>query len=243
MTTLAWLPDKKYYEYIFHKHYNPGVEWQNWNPWDQWNYPDGDLVRWEQVIARQISYIKNQRVLDVGCFLGHMSLFCLHNGAKHVTGTDVRDESLVLAQELTQIAGYSNCDFKNTNVNDPQFQELCSNHDTVLLAGVLPILTNHFEVLRTIANSRAQTLIIDSPIVSNSLTPTIDWRIESTQVKYSGYDSNNTAMFVGTPNHRWLEQALVHLGFNLVYNNIFEFVNDPEGTLNKHCVIVGKKLI
>jgi hypothetical protein len=44
MTTPAWLPDKRYYEYLNHKIRTPGVEWDTWRPWDEWTYPDEVIV-------------------------------------------------------------------------------------------------------------------------------------------------------------------------------------------------------
>lgn len=230
MTTPAWLPDKRYYEYLNHKIRNPGVEWETWRPWDEWTYPDEVIVWLSHVIEKQIPYIQNRRVLDTGCAQGFLSLFCLHNNASYVTGMDVRANPLAIAREVTQLAGYSNCDFKVGDIQGPEFRDLCDDHDTVLIAGTLPYLTDHYAVLRTIAESTAQTVVINactSPVGKNS-RPVVEWTLEpTTQIEEADYNQvyhpTRTELFIGQPNHTWTEQALRSLGFKITYNEIWQF--------------------
>ena len=51
---MDWLPDKKYYEYAYHKFFNPEVEYANWEPWDEWDYPERDVLRFGQIIKNSI---------------------------------------------------------------------------------------------------------------------------------------------------------------------------------------------
>jgi SAM-dependent methyltransferase len=228
MTTPTWLPDKRYYEYINHKLRNPGVEWDAWRPWDEWTYPDEVIIWLTHLIEKQIPHIKNRRVLDAGCAQGFVSLFCLHNDASHVTGIDLRDIPLELAREVTQLAGYSNCEFKVGDIQGTEFRELCNNHDTVLISSTLQYLTDHYSVLRTIAESNAQTVILNSitsPINAYS-QPVVEWRLESTtqieQANYTQpYHPTRTELFLGIPNQKWTEQALLSLGFKISYSKIY----------------------
>ena len=245
MTTPTWLPDKKYYEYIHHKFFNLNldVKWETWKPWDEWTYPDSDIIWLSHVIGNQIPYLKNQRVLDVGCSLGFISLFCLHNGASYVTGIDVRDELLDLAREVNGLAGYSNHEFKNINVTQhQQILDLCNKHDTVMLAGILPVITDHYGLLRVIAESTARTVIIDSgnTNIFGNTYPVVEWRELSTTHFRGPYQNTSPKLFVGTPNQKWIERALIDLKFKIVYNKIFNFIEE-DGTINSHCVLVGIK--
>ena len=240
-----WLPDKKYYEYAYHKFFNPEVNYANWTPWDEWNYPERDLLRFDHIIRQQVAHIQNKTVLDVACHLGYLSLFCLHNGAKQVTGTNVRDKELSIAKEISQLAGYTNCEFLNSNIyNLEKFYKLCNAHETVLLSGILYHVNNHYQLLKTIADSSAQTLILESSIqhaIDLAEYPIINWRMENTDISTSGFEDDQSITFVGIPNHKWIEQALRQLGFKLTYNEIIEY-NDPSGRRTKRCILVGQKV-
>jgi ubiquinone/menaquinone biosynthesis C-methylase UbiE len=241
----TWLPDKKYYEYAYHKFFNPEVNYANWTPWDEWNYPERDLLRFDHIIRQQVAHIQNKTVLDVACHLGYLSLFCLHNGAKQVTGTNVRDKELSIAKEISQLAGYTNCEFLNSNIyNLEEFYKLCNAHETVLLSGILYHVNNHYQLLKTIADSSAQTLILESSIqhaIDLAEYPIINWRMENTDISTSGFEDDQSITFVGIPNHKWIEQALRQLGFKLTYNEIIEY-NDPSGRRTKRCILVGQKV-
>jgi 2-polyprenyl-3-methyl-5-hydroxy-6-metoxy-1,4-benzoquinol methylase len=248
MTTVnqkpVWLPDKKYYEYSYHKFFNPEVEYDFWTPWDQWNYPTRDLLRFDHIIGQQLEHIQDKRVLDIACHLGYLSLFCLHNGASYVTGTNIRDRELSIAREVVGLAGYKNVEFKNSNIyNIEEFDKLCNSHDTVLLSGILYHINNHYQILKTIADSSAQTIIIES-MLNDSINigdnPIINWKFEDVAVSTLGFEDNQQKTFVGVPNHKWIEKALLQLGFNIIYNEIFEFTV-ANGTLSRRCVIVGQK--
>lgn len=243
MTTYTWLPDKKYYEYVHHKFFTPGVEWSTWSPWTEWDYPAGDILRLSHMFEHQLPYLSNKRVLDAGCFVGSLSLFSLHNNATFVTGIDVKDRPLELAREVTRLAGYTNCEFKRVDIRQQEFRTLCDSHDTIILGGVLPLLTDHYGLLRGIAESTAQTVIIDSTtsFISGNSVPVIDWVLFPTTTIDGAYHTSRTELFVGQPNQKWIEMALLDLGFKIVYNRIYEF-NENDGTLNSHCILVGTKL-
>ena len=242
--TPPWLPDKKFYEYSYHKFFNPDVEYNSWHPWDQWNYPDRDLLRFNHIIGQQIGHFQRKRVLDVGCHLGYLSLFCLHNNASYVTGTNIRNKELLIAKEITTLAGYSNCEFLNSNIyNFDDLTKLCNSHDTVLLSGILYHINNNYQVLKLISDSTAQTLILESDL-KNSIdignSPIVNWKVEDTTNSIFGFEDGRSSTFVGIPNLKWIEQVLVQLGFKITYNEVFEY-NDSNGLKSKRCVLVGQK--
>jgi 2-polyprenyl-3-methyl-5-hydroxy-6-metoxy-1,4-benzoquinol methylase len=241
----SWLPNKKYYEYAYHKFFNPEISYIDWTPWDEWTYPDRDLLRFDHIIGKQIAHIQNKRVLDVACHLGYLSLFCLHNRAAYVTGTNIRDRELSIATEVAQLAGYNNYEFVNSNIyNLDEFYKLCNTHDTVLLSGILYHINNHYQLLKTIADSSAQTLILESSIenaIDIAEYPIVNWKLENTDISTSGFEDNQSTTFVGIPNHKWIEQTLKQLAFKITYNEIIEYSN-PMGRRVKRCILIGQKI-
>lgn len=244
MNNLSWLPDKKYYEYAYHKFFNPEVNYTDWKPWDEWSYPDRDLLRFGHIVKQQLPHIKDKRVLDLACHLGYISLFCLHNNAEFVTGTNVRDRELGIANEICSLAGYSNFNFVNSDIYDlDELSTLCNNHDTIMLCGIIYHVNNHYQLLKTIANSSASCVIIDS-LLDNSIEsgtlPIISWQHELTNISVNAFENNKSSSFVGIPNHKWFEKALVDLNFKIVYNDIFTYM-DTRGQFSKRCVITAIK--
>jgi hypothetical protein len=244
MTLPTWVPDKRYYEYSYHKFFNPEVSYDSWVSWDEWDYPKKDLVRFQHIIADQIGHIRNKRVLDVACHLGYLSLFCLHNNASYVTGTNVRDRELGIASEVAKLAGYNNFQFVNSNIyHTEEFSKLCNSHDTILLSGIIYHINNHYQVLKTIADSCARTVIIETDLhkaINLGSNPIINWIVEETGYSSEGFEENQSTTFVGIPNRQWIEQALLQLNFKILYNKKFEFI-DNNGLSRYRCVIVGQK--
>lgn len=241
---INWLPDKKFYEYAYHKFFTPGVEYDSWQPWDQWTYPNRDILRFEHIIKNQLQYIQNQRVLDIACHLGYITLFCLHNHANYVTGTNVRERELDIANEICNLAGYNNFKFLNSDIyNLSEFKNLCDSHDTVILSGIMYHVHNHYALLQTIADSSAKHIIIESQLDGNDADPTksyIRWYHEKSQSSVNGIFRNKENSFVGIPNQKWFEEALVDLNFTIVYNETIEYIKDS-GIPTKRCVITAKR--
>ena len=241
---ISWLPDKKYYEYAYHKFFNPDTEYLNWQPWDQWTYPDRDLLRFKHIIHDQLPYIQDKKVLDVACHLGYLSLFCLHNNVSYVTGTNVRDRELFIASEICTLAGYDNFKFLNSDLyNLEEFKTLCNSHDTVILSGIMYHINNHYELLQTIADSSAQHIIIESQLDHDDpdpLKPYMRWRHENTQSSVNGKFRDKDNCFVGIPNRKWFEEALVDLNFKIVYNEVIEYAK-PDNTFTTRCIITAER--
>jgi SAM-dependent methyltransferase len=239
-----WLPDKKFYEYAYHKYFTPEVEYNTWEPWSEWDYPERDIMRFEQIIKNQTEYIQNKRVLDIGCHLGYISLFCLHNRATSVTGTNVRERELSISREICELAGYSNFDFIHSDIyNINEFKNLCNQNDTVIISGVMYHINHHYSVLQTLADSSAKYVIIESQLdgVDNDTDiPYMRWQYEDALDSGNGLHRNNLKSFVGTPNRRWFEDALADLNFKILYNSTIDYIT-PSGRPTKRCIITATK--
>jgi len=241
---IKWLPNKKYYEYAYHKFFNPEVTYDKWQPWDQWTYPDADVLRFDHIINQQLSHITNRRVLDIACNLGYISLFCLHNNAEFVTGTNVRNRELSIADEICTLAGYSNYKFINSCIyNLNELLDLCNTHDTVVLSGIIYHINHHYQLLKTIADSSASCIIIETQFdnaIDIGTTPIISWSRENTQISSNGFEPGKDTTFIGTPNRRWVEQALIDLNFKISYNKTIEY-SKVEGRFTQRGILTAIK--
>lgn len=245
---IDWLPNKKYYEYAYHKFFNPSVKYEEWQPWDQWDYPDRDIERFGAIIKDNKKFISNKTILDIGCHLGYLSLFCLHNNAKHVIGTNVRDNELEIANEICHNAGYTSYEFKYQDLyNLKELKNLCDTVDTVILSGVLYHVHNHYDLLECIFSSSAENVIIEtnlSPLEmgENAKHPCIFWNFEESSEPTAGWYKNKEKIFTGCPNSRWIKDIFNHFGIDIEYFNKIEYTNDKE-KLRKRLIITGTKNI
>jgi len=104
-------------------------------------------------------------------------------------------------------------------------------------------VNNHYEVLQTVANSRAQTLILESDLsnaIDLGMTAIVHWYSEPTAESTNGYKKNKSSTFIGAPNQRWIERALQSLDFKITYNQIMEF-SMPNGIYARRCTMVAQK--
>jgi SAM-dependent methyltransferase len=216
-------PDKKYYEFAWHMFFSnkfDGLqqEWENWLPWDIWDWPVYDLNRYKTIISNNRSIINDRNVLDIGCSLGYLSLISLHYGCKNVTGIDARQDKLALADFISRQAGYKNFTFKRVDLHSPEFIEVSKNIDTVILPAVLHHVPNHYGILSKITSSDASHLILDnaeSEKFYRDPTPQIDWTTEHTDDHMNAYSPYKKSAMVGIPNQAWINLAMEDLGWKL----------------------------
>tara|TARA_R110000765_G_scaffold408635_1_gene506470 strand:+ start:337 stop:1098 length:762 start_codon:yes stop_codon:yes gene_type:complete len=246
--TNSWLPDKKYYEFAYHKFFNPEVEYTSWEPWDAWDYPERDILRFGCIIKDQIPFIQNKKVLDLACHLGYLSLFCLHNNASFVTGTNVRQRELNIADEVCALAGYSNYDFLFSDLYDKNaLENLVTQHDTIILSGVFYHINNHYDLLKTICK-QGKTVIIETCLslfekhnsTQNIKVPSMVWELEDTTGSCNAYEENKSQSFVGYPNELWVKQALETLNMTVEYSKNIKFTT-PSGNEKQRLIICATR--
>lgn len=241
---LAWLPDKKFYEYAYHKFFseNP-INYESWKPWDEWTYPARDILRFSHIIQKQLQYITNKKVLDVACHLGYISLFCLHNGCSFVTGTNVREKELAIGREIIDIAGYKNYRLIFSDLNNlDEFSKLCSEHETVIFSGIIYHIQNHYEILKKVYESSARTMIIEGLQPSNFVDnlPVIYWKKENTLESTNAFDANKKSCFIGIPTQEWVINAAIDIGWNIVYNETIEYLKPDNIPVNRYIITINK---
>lgn len=227
---------------MYHKFYNPEVVYDQWQPWDQWSYPERDILRFEHIIKNQRQHITGKRVLDVGCHLGYLSLFCCHNHASFVTGINVRDRELNIGRQVISYAGYDNFDLINSDLTDTKsFHDLCDQHDTIMLCGVIYHINDHYGILNRIYKSGASTLIVEGlqPRQVND-DPVIFWQHEKTDVPVNAFVNGTTCAFVGAPTSCWVKEAAKVIGWSVVYDSMIEYIKE-DGSLRKRYIVTLQK--
>jgi len=225
------LPDKKFYEFVYHKYFNPKVQYHSWQPWDQWNYPVQDAVRFKHVLLNNRHCVQGHSVVDFGCHLGYMSMIASYLGASQVTGTNVRVRELDLSRELCNLAGCHNVSFVLSNVTDcAAVTNLCNNHDTVLFSGLIYHLNNQIEILQAITNSSAQTVIIDNlehVSIKDSTDPLMILATDDCTSSEHAYTEHvSQTMIVGYPNQSWIDHTMKYLGWQQTQGTQYQMVQN-----------------
>jgi len=225
---LSSLPDKRHYEFIFHKYYSKNTEltFDKFQDWTTWSYPIEDLIRFKQVILDNQEFITGKKIVDLACFTGYYSLFCLHLGASFVTATDVRQDSVALANELLTSANYTNSSTRCVDLHSyNDVIDVCSNQDTVLLTGVLYHIHDHIQVLESITKTQPTTIIIDTVIpkrILNINDPLISWRVETTDESIMGYYNHQSSVIVGAPNSAWLDLTMSFFSYKKIKQSMYK---------------------
>jgi SAM-dependent methyltransferase len=246
LMTVDFLPDPSITSYGYAKLSDPTLTWENYDKFKK-IYNEDDLLRFRSIIFDNKKLIENKKVLEIGCHLGYLSLYCLHNGAAYVKGTNVRDRELNIAKELCSIAGYNNYEFIHSNLyNLQELKDLCDWADTILLSGVLYHVNNHVQLMQTIASSAAYNIIIESAIINDAnMMPATYWRLENSAESSQGMelDEKIKNIVVGIPNRSFIERSLEFGGYKIIYNKQFDFVPEDEGKVRITAVLSGQKNI
>lgn len=228
------LPDKKFYEFMYHAWFSNNLEnvadfYSTWKPWDEWDYPIDDLIRFKKLIIDNESHIKDKNVFDIGSHLGYMTLFCLNLKCKHVVGLEPRENKLELSNFVCREAGYKNFNFVQGSTHEEKFMHHAGQVDTVILSALIYHVADHFNLLEKITNSPAECLIIENKEKNNiafDTRPQVYWEIEdSEQGKEVGaWRFDKKELLVGTPNQPFLNSIMFELGWKLEKNEYF-YVN------------------
>ena len=231
------LPDKKYYEFAYYmyyqnKHLNLETEYNKWQSWDEWDYPVYDLFRFNLIVLQNKKHFSNKNILDLGSNLGYFSLFSLYSGCKNVKGIDVRSSKLEISKFICKKAGYTNFSFEEKNINDfPLLDTTLKDIDTILCLGLIYHVSNHYQLLTQLTNSKASCIIIDNseqPEYVKSGYPHIHWKFDDLtgeDGKMRGYMKDKDKVLVGKPNQAWIDVAMTELGWNKQKVEYYKTIN------------------
>jgi SAM-dependent methyltransferase len=239
------LPHAKYFEYLSHLFHSkkliPFAEWTS--SWD--TYPSHDLEKFNSVVLKNQSLITDNHILDLGCHSGYMCYIASQLGAKSVTGLNIRQEPIEAASYFFDQLQVPNYKFVLGNIEDFNLlKQLCETTDTVIMSTVLEHLRNPELVLRTIANSNVQNIIIESSIADdNAEGPMLYYYTHDSSHNFNASDNNKKSLGC-CPNQRFLEVILYYHGWQITkYEKYDSFLTDWFGTRNLDTVPMLRKVV
>lgn len=200
--------------------FDKNVSLSNWNSAGIDSYPLDDVIRAHYVLNRNHNLIQGKRVLDFPSLFGNLAFWMSNLDFQHLTLADVRPEPLALADEYMSLL-----DVPDTKWNSIQADlhdlanntKLCENFDTLLCAGVFYHIHNHFDVLKSIADSSIENIIIESQenlSIKDSKEAMIWWGTQTTDAWTAGWYSGEPTVMVGYPNSRWFDLCMELLGYH-----------------------------
>ena len=231
MSDVSLLPPANHYQYFSHLfHSKTLISYEKYLPNEipNWPYPDLDLKRFQKLFLEDISYIKNCRILDLGCHIGYMSYIAKYLGAESIHGVNCRKFPLTIANFAFSQLGVTNYKFEQHNIEDLDFLKLaCQDKDTLILTQVLEYIKNPYALLETISNSNIKNIIFESSLLDDISPAKLDYYFQSTESDFIGYDnySNKKITVVSVPNLAWIEQMFYWFGWKIEVNKLESHFN------------------
>jgi SAM-dependent methyltransferase len=215
------LPDSKIYQYISHLfHGNCLIPWDAYEPNISWKYPDHDRDRFTRILLDNHQFIAGKKVLDLGCHTGFMLYVAHYLGATKLSGVNIRDHAVDVAKYFFDQLKIDADFYTNDIENYAMLENLCEQHDTVIMASVLEHLKNHEHILSIISRSKIKYIILEGTLVQDdNLQPRIHYRIEDTAWNFAS-DNRQPRSIAGIPNRRFLETMLYFHNWKIVNMSI-----------------------
>lgn len=238
------LPDKKYFEYISHLYHDKLIPLENWDCSDK-DYPDHELQKFTNLLENNQQYIKDKKILDLGCHSGYIAYIARHLGASSVTGLNARAKPIDVANYFFKQLNQTNYKFIKGNIEDFRLLEtLCNKSDTVILSTVIEHLRNPEYVIRTITNSKAKNILIESTIVEDSTSDArLYYFLQDLKFDFNVFDDRPKSLG-SCPNQRFLETILYYHGWKITnYVKYDSFSKDWFGFENLDTVPLLRKVI
>lgn len=221
------LPPSEHYQYFSHLfHQGQFVPYAEYEPMADWDYPDLDKYRLNQMFLTDVNYIKDANVLDLGCHTGFFSYTAKHFGAKSVHGINARQGMLDIANYAFDQLGQTDYQFECGDIeNLDMLQRVCNNKDTLILTLTLEHLRNPYAILKTISESNIQNLVFETMVTSDSGPPTLQYYQQSTDSAFTVYEPNKKTTLGCVPNTAWVELVLYSLGWKIEHYNVQNYFN------------------
>jgi hypothetical protein len=167
-------------------------------------------------------YWQDQRVLDLGCHSGFLSLCALHHGAADVHGINVRQRPIDIANYAFAQLGQQNWRFSVGDVEDrDMLAKACQGRDTAVLALILEMIRSPYQVLETITRSDISRVVIESAVFSrDSTAPMLRYYRQPTDSAFSTWQHDMPVAMGAIPNTTWLESVLYDLGWQIEHYSV-----------------------
>jgi SAM-dependent methyltransferase len=219
MQDISLLPPADHYQYFSHLfHAEKFIPFDEYIPQLNWDYPEFDLQRFKNLFLQDLSYVKDCRILDIGCHTGYFSYIAKYLGAQSIHGINARMHPLKVAEYAYSQLNITNFKFDQHNIEDLNFLKLvCQDKDTLILTLTLEHLRNPYAILEIISKSDIKNLIFESSIIDDDLDPTLKYYVQSTESAFTVYDDDlsKKVAFGCCPNLAWIEQMLYWFGWRI----------------------------
>ena len=182
------------------------------------------------LLKKHKKIFNNKRVLDLACNIGHSSNMIKDMGALQVTGIDVRENLIKIANEHYKDI---DIDFLTGNITDPSLiKPLIHNYNVVSVFGALYHLYDHFNFFKLILRPTIEYVILDTLCGPETTNPEMFWGFENIERDLNGYDDEVSIVPHGIPNLSWIIQVADLFGFSCDYVEKYYDGDDYEAP---HC--------
>ena len=200
---------------------DPDLPFEKFQSDPTWQLDAFDVVRLKLAVLDNLNAIRHRNVIDFGTHIGLVGTMCLHNDARHVIVTNVKKDCLEIANEMLAMNNPLRHKFMAvlSDINNlDETEELCRDRDTVILAAIMNIVTDHYGIMRAITRHRPLNVIIQNwhpPVIASNPAPLVYWWLEDTTVAWKGYHDTEPVARVGCPNRAWFNTVMQDFGYSL----------------------------
>ena len=194
------------------------LPYNQWQSDPNWNYQASDLLRLKHIVFDNLEFIRDRNVVDFATHNGLIGGTCLHQGAHSVAITNIKMDCLKIADDmLTMLDDDQQHISVVSDIHDLEANHaICSRADTVILAGIMDIVTDHYGILKSIAVSNVNCVIIENlnpAVIADYSDPLVHWWQEQTHTSWRAYSEDSTPATVGCPNTAWFDFVMYNLGY------------------------------
>lgn len=237
------LPDKRWFEYSWAKYSNPSLNYNDWQPWDEWDYSVSDRDRFTRIVLNNLDLIKDKKVFDIGCLLGILPLTMAHNSAEHVITIDIRQDNLEIAKEVCSLAGFENISFHQCDLYDTaRLLDFVDDCDTILFSGVFYHINNHYQIIEQLTSTSATSMILET-VVNGSDRSTVEWGHEESEDHRAGSTNGQSTVMIGIPSVRFCLELLRHHGWKIKSTDKYHYTPESNDQAHDRCVISATREI
>lgn len=176
-------------------------------------------------ILRNLSCLdRGQTVADLACGSGFVGRECLKMGYEKVVFVDARDERFI---KPTQ----TNWEFHKKDLTKDDVLDVIKECDILLCMNYFYHATDIHKVLDAFSKTNCKHLLINSKCNIEFLNsdPHIEEGLEYTSKNTLAYDDQEVEISVYKPNTSYMKNALIGLGFDIVYVETTPIFTKVEG--------------
>lgn len=207
--------------------FDKNVNYESWTSAGITSYPLYDVIKAHYLINKNQDILLHKRILDFPSHFGQWAYWMGKLSPQHLTLADVRPALVSLAKEYMNLLPWAKhvtsvieADFHNYAVNT----ELCRDFDTLIFAGALYHVHDHFQILKSFADSKIANIIIETTMTTSRGPmaqfdyPYMEWDEETTNLIGNGWFESQSSISVGYPNSKWIDQTMSQLGYHRTRN-------------------------